>query len=90
LTATAQKLGNQTLWLRADISKSQEIDLALEKIAEKFPTVDVLVNAAGFMRTIQLSAFGVLVAALSTLVPLDRLRVEVKAEGLPTRRRRQA
>jgi 3-oxoacyl-[acyl-carrier protein] reductase len=52
LTATAQRLGNQTLWLRADISKSQEIDSALEKIAEKFPTVDVLVNAAGFMRTI--------------------------------------
>lgn len=52
LTATADALGRGTVWLRADVSKRDEISSVVEKIAAQFSEVDVLINAAGFTRTI--------------------------------------
>ncbi len=52
LAATSEALGNDTIWYQADVSKSSEVATIVEKIVQKFPQIDVLINAAGFMHTI--------------------------------------
>ena len=52
LAATSEALGNETIWYQGDVSKSSEVATIVEKIVQKFPKIDVLINAAGFMHTI--------------------------------------
>jgi 3-oxoacyl-[acyl-carrier protein] reductase len=52
LVTTARELGHETVWHQADVSKRTEIATVVENISKQFPRVDVLVNAAGFMRSV--------------------------------------
>lgn len=52
LAAAARDIGHETVWYQADVSKRDEVVAAAEEIKKQFSHVDVLVNAAGFMRPI--------------------------------------
>lgn len=52
LAEAAQDLANGTEWYQADVSKRDEVAAVVDNIIEKFSSIDVLVNAAGFLRTI--------------------------------------
>src|SRR5215510_3756210 len=49
LRATAQELGSNLTWLKADVSQRSQVEEALAAIIEQFGHVDVLINAAGFV-----------------------------------------
>lgn len=59
LRTMAETLGQQVAWLRADVSKRDEVARAVSTVVEQFGKIDVLVNAAGF------------VLGVTTDVPLD-------------------
>jgi 3-oxoacyl-[acyl-carrier protein] reductase len=52
LTGTAQDLGHETVWHQADVSQRNQVAAVVEEIIKQFSRVDVLVNAAGFMRSV--------------------------------------
>jgi 3-oxoacyl-[acyl-carrier protein] reductase len=49
LRETAESLGPQVTWRRADVSQREEVAAALEEVVARFGHVDILVNAAGFV-----------------------------------------
>jgi 3-oxoacyl-[acyl-carrier protein] reductase len=49
LQATAQELGSNVTWLKADVSQRSQVEGAVAAIIEQFGHVDVLINAAGFV-----------------------------------------
>ena len=49
LRATAQELGSNVTWLKADVSQRSQVAGAVAAIIEQFGHVDVLINAAGFV-----------------------------------------
>jgi len=49
LRATAQELGSNLTWLKADVSLRSQVEGAVAAIIEQFGHVDVLINAAGFV-----------------------------------------
>ncbi len=61
LQATAQELGSNVTWLKADVSQRSQVEGAVAAIIEQFGHVDVLINAAGF------------VLGVTTDLPLDVL-----------------
>lgn len=48
LRATAEEIGPQVTWKRADVSQSEQVRSTVAEIVEQFGRIDVLVNAAGF------------------------------------------
>ena len=52
LATTAQELGHETVWHPTDVSKRDQLAVQVENITKQFSRVDVLVNAAGFMRPV--------------------------------------
>lgn len=51
LRATAEALGPQVTWQRADVSQREQVTAAVQAIVEQFDGIDVLVNAAGTSAT---------------------------------------
>lgn len=49
LQATAQELGSNVTWLKADVSQRSQVEGAVAGIARQFEHIDVLINAAGFV-----------------------------------------
>lgn len=49
LLDTAQTLGAGVVWQQADVSKREQVVRAVNTIVERFGTIDVLVNVAGFV-----------------------------------------
>ncbi len=49
LLDTAQTLGAGVVWQQADVSKREQVVRAVNAIVERFGTIDVLVNVAGFV-----------------------------------------
>jgi 3-oxoacyl-[acyl-carrier protein] reductase len=49
LQATAQELGSNVTWLKADVSQRSQVEGAVADIVRQFGHVDVLINAAGFV-----------------------------------------
>lgn len=49
LRATAQELGSNVTWLKADVSQRSQVEGAVADIVRQFGHVDVLINAAGFV-----------------------------------------
>ncbi len=49
LKATAQELGSNVTWLKADVSQRSQVEGAVADIVRQFGHVDVLINAAGFV-----------------------------------------
>src|SRR5215467_12394794 len=49
LRATAQELGSNLTWLKADVSQRSQVEGAVAAIIEQFGHIDVLINAAGFV-----------------------------------------
>ncbi|WP_220095146.1 SDR family NAD(P)-dependent oxidoreductase [Bacillus sp. 03113] len=50
LIRTAQELGDNVTWLKADISEREQIEKLRAAITEKYNHVDVLVNNAGYIK----------------------------------------
>jgi len=50
LATTAEESGHEAVWHQADVSKRDQVAAVVEDITKRFSRVDVLVNAAGFMR----------------------------------------
>lgn len=50
LRATARELGSQVSWYQADVSKRSQVASTVAPIIERAGTIDVLINAAGFVR----------------------------------------
>jgi 3-oxoacyl-[acyl-carrier protein] reductase len=49
LQATAQELGSNVTWLKADVSQRSQVEGAVADIVRQSGHVDVLINAAGFV-----------------------------------------
>lgn len=49
LQTTAQELGSNVTWIKADVSQRSQVERAVAAIIEQFGHVDVLINAAGFV-----------------------------------------
>lgn len=47
---TAEAIGDQSLFVRCDVSKSSEVKAAVSKAHERFGRLDILVNSAGIQR----------------------------------------
>ncbi len=52
LAATARELDRDAVWLQADVSRRDQVAAARGEIEKRFSCVDILVNAAGFMRSV--------------------------------------
>ncbi len=52
LQATAQALGTDCYWQRADVSQRDQVSAAIQSVVEQFGKVDVLINNAGMSRGI--------------------------------------
>ncbi|GHO59083.1 SDR family NAD(P)-dependent oxidoreductase [Ktedonobacter robiniae] len=50
LRATAEELGSQVSWYQADVSQREQVQSTVSNIVEQWGQVDVLINAAGFVR----------------------------------------
>lgn len=50
LRATAEELAPHIAWYRADVSQREQVESTVATIIEQWGRVDVLVNAAGFVR----------------------------------------
>ncbi|HLJ32729.1 MAG TPA: SDR family oxidoreductase [Ktedonobacteraceae bacterium] len=50
LLDTAQTLGAGVVWQQADVSQREQVVRAVNAIVDRFGTIDVLVNVAGFVR----------------------------------------
>lgn len=50
LQATAEALGPRVAWYTADVTRRTEAAAAVQFVIERFGRIDVLVNAAGFVR----------------------------------------
>ncbi|HZR38917.1 MAG TPA: SDR family oxidoreductase [Ktedonobacteraceae bacterium] len=50
LRATAQELEPYATWLQVDVSQREQVVAAATKVVEQFGHIDVLINAAGFVR----------------------------------------
>lgn len=51
LRATAEAIGTQVTWQRADVSQREQVKAAVQAIIKQFDGIDVLVNAAGTSAT---------------------------------------
>ncbi len=63
LRAAAQGIGASCTWQRADVSRGDQVEAAVNAIAARFKTVDVLINNAGYSGFEQ---------GMSPDMPLDR------------------
>ncbi len=63
LRSAAQAIGPNASWQRADVSRGDQVQAAVDAIVARFKTVDVLINNAGY------SGFE---SGLSSATPLDR------------------
>ena len=52
LAAAAAALGGDAVWFEADVGKRDQVAAVASEIEKRFSHVDVLVNAAGFMRSV--------------------------------------
>jgi 3-oxoacyl-[acyl-carrier protein] reductase len=52
LVKTAEELGPGTVWKKADVSRRDEVESLTQELLHDFQHIDVLVNAAGFMRAV--------------------------------------
>ena len=43
-------LGGDAFWLRADVSRREDVEAAISAVVARYGRIDVLVNAAGFVR----------------------------------------
>jgi 3-oxoacyl-[acyl-carrier protein] reductase len=64
LRSTAESLGSDVIWQQADVSQREQVQAAVASIVEHWGQIDVLVNAAGFVR------------GVDTTMPLDEAERE--------------
>ncbi len=64
LLATAEALAPHVAWYQADVSQREQVQATVAQIIERWGQVDVLVNAAGFVR------------GVTTDMPLDEAELE--------------
>ncbi|GCE15473.1 SDR family NAD(P)-dependent oxidoreductase [Tengunoibacter tsumagoiensis] len=52
LRATASELAPHVVWYQADVSQRQQVQTTVASIVEQWGQIDVLINAAGFVRSV--------------------------------------
>jgi 3-oxoacyl-[acyl-carrier protein] reductase len=55
LRATAESLGPRTLWYQADVTDGDQLRAVVSDVLKQRKRIDVLVNAAGFIKTVDTS-----------------------------------
>lgn len=49
LQSTAEELGNNVTWIKADVANREQVKMTIDTIKDKFEKLDVLVNNAGYI-----------------------------------------